>query len=139
MVFSVAREPAVQEGCRTVLVVEDDVLVRLMVSGALRDQGLSVIEASNADEALSVLESSVAISLLLTDIEMPGKMDGLRLAALVHGTSPTMKVILTSGIRPQCSLQSVADAFFLKPFNLISLVRRVKELLTDSDSDANRE
>jgi len=108
-----------------------------MVAGALRDQGLSVIEASNADEALSVLQSSVPISLLLTDIQMPGTMDGLLLAAFVYGTSPTMKVILTSGTHPKCSLQAVAHAFFLKPYDLTALVGRVKELLTDCDSDAN--
>jgi len=121
-----------------VLVAEDDVLVRLMIADALRDQGLTVIEAANADEALSVLQSSAAVSLLLTDIQMPGNMDGLVLAAFVHETLPATKVILTSGVHPKDSLPAAAHAFFLKPYDVTALVGQVKELLTDCESDGKR-
>jgi CheY-like chemotaxis protein len=67
-----------------VLVVDDEVLVRLDVADQLRDVGYEVLEASNADQAIEILNITPSIRLLFTDIDMPGSMDGLKLAAAVE-------------------------------------------------------
>ena len=74
---------------RTVLVVEDDVLVRMMIAEELRDAGFSVIEAANADEALTVLDSAIRVELVMTDVFMPGSVDGVGFAAAIRSTFPS--------------------------------------------------
>jgi two-component system, response regulator PdtaR len=72
----------------TVLVVEDEVFIRLMLADELRGEGLQVLEASNADEALTVLQSSLPVHLLFTDVRMPVRMDGVALAKAAHARFP---------------------------------------------------
>src|SRR5207253_11158559 len=81
----------------TVLIVEDEVLVRLMIAEELRSAGYEVIEAANADEALDVLAHISGVSLVISDIRMPGSMDGLRFARLVRSEYPATRIVLTSG------------------------------------------
>jgi two-component system, response regulator PdtaR len=112
----------------TVLVVEDDVLTRLVAAEELRSVGLSVVEAANADEALAVLQSPVAVALVFTDIHMPGSMDGLTLARSVRSTHPDLKIVATSGDAP--ALPSPAfDAFVAKPYDTAEVARQIKDLL----------
>src|SRR3979411_3007689 len=80
-----------------VLVVEDELVLRLRAVDIVEDAGFTAIEAVNADEALSILESRSDISLLFTDIQMPGSIDGLKLAYTVHKRWPAIKIILVSG------------------------------------------
>jgi CheY-like chemotaxis protein len=80
-----------------VLVVEDEMLLRMRAVDIVEDAGFRSVEAVNADEALSILESRSDISLLFTDIQMPGSMDGLKLAHAVHDRWPSIKIILVSG------------------------------------------
>ena len=88
----------VSEGTRQViLIVEDDSLVRLDTADMLREVGFDVLEASDADEAIHILERRSDIAVIFTDIEMPGSMDGLRLAQAVRGRWPPIKIIATSG------------------------------------------
>jgi len=89
----VAVEVAVVPDKPTVLVVEDEVLVRLMIADELREQGLHVLEASNADDALTILQSSLPVDLLFTDVRMPGRMDGVALARFAHSRFPWLKLI----------------------------------------------
>ncbi len=112
----------------TILLVEDDVLVRLAVADELRKQGLHVLEASNAAEALLVLDSALAIDLVFTDIRMPGAMDGLGLAKLVRAGYPDLKLVITSGER-LTEAASAADAFVPKPYNASAVVALVERLL----------
>jgi CheY-like chemotaxis protein len=133
MSASAGREPEVQEERPLVLVVEDDVLVRLAISDELRDRGLAVVEASSADEALSVLQSSVPVHLLFTDIEMPGKIDGATLVELIRSTFPDMKIAFASGRRPAGDLISKAHAFFEKPYHMATVSGRLMELITTPD------
>ena len=70
-------------GKRTILIVEDEALVRVIGSDALEDAGYDVLEAASADEALRLLDANDDVRLLFTDIRMPGKLDGLQLANLV--------------------------------------------------------
>jgi CheY-like chemotaxis protein len=82
---------------RTVLIVDDDVLIRLVLCGVLRDTGLRVIEAGNAEEALTFLRTGSPVDLVFTDVRMPGPLDGAGLARLMRTEFPSIKVIKTSG------------------------------------------
>ena len=85
-----SRDPAI-------LVVEDEVLIRISVSDFLRDEGFSVIEAGNVREALSVLRTHADVALVLTDINMSGAMEGLELIRKIRQSHPTIKVIAEIG------------------------------------------
>jgi two-component system, response regulator PdtaR len=76
-----------------VLVVEDDILVRMDAADMVREAGFDSVEASNADAAIEVLERRFDITVVFTDIQMPGSMDGLRLAAAVRDRWPPIKII----------------------------------------------
>jgi len=80
-----------------VLVVEDDVLSRLHASNLVEDAGYIPIEAANADEAIAILESRKDIRIVFTDIDMPGSMDGLKLARAIRDRWPPIELVLTSG------------------------------------------
>jgi len=82
---------------QVVLVVEDDALVRMDVADIIRQAGYAVLEAADADKAIRLLEENADISAIFTDIEMPGSMDGIRLAAAVRDRWPPVKIIATSG------------------------------------------
>ena len=109
-----------------ILVVEDELLVRIMVSDFLREAGYHVIEACNADEAVSILNSGTRIDLVLTDVRMPGSMDGLGLLQYLQDRSPRLPVILTSGhLLPADAIARGAAHFLGKPYSLdyaVSLV-----------------
>ena len=79
-----------------VLVVENDVLLRLVTAGNMRDAGFDVIEAANCAEAIRILDC-IPVDVLFSDIDMPGKMDGLALAKWVHRSQADTRIILTSG------------------------------------------
>src|SRR5215475_1706767 len=83
----------------SVLVVEDDVLVRVVVAGYLRDCGFEVIEAGDASEAIRILEAGIEVDVVFSDVNMPGDMDGFGLAQWVRREREHIKVILTSGVR----------------------------------------
>jgi two-component system, response regulator PdtaR len=113
----------------TVLIVEDEVLIRMLLSEALRQEGYAVIEAANADEALSVLELTPSPDVLITDVRMPGSIDGFELAAYVRRTKPELKVIITSGHANPDGAIGVAEAFLPKPYELSLILRRLKALI----------
>jgi CheY-like chemotaxis protein len=111
-----------------VLIVEDEVLIRLLLADALRQEDYDVIEAANADEAISVLDASPSPDILITDVKMPGSIDGFELAAYVRRTKPRLKVIITSGHAGPDRALGVADVFLPKPYELALIVRRVQAL-----------
>ncbi len=80
-----------------ILIVEDEVLIRIMVSDELRDAGYEVIEAATADEAVEILQTALPFDLVFSDVRMPGSMDGLGLLACVRARFPALPVIITSG------------------------------------------
>jgi two-component system, response regulator PdtaR len=98
-----------------VLVVEDEVLIRVLVADELRSAGLCVVEASTADEAWSYAAAGGPVDLLFSDIQMPGSMSGLDLARKLKRRSPDLDVIIASG---QATASDVADigAFLPKPY-----------------------
>ena len=100
-----------------VLVVEDEALVRMNSAEMIRDLGFEVIEATDADHAVSLLESNPDIRIVFTDIQMPGSMDGLRLAAVVRDRWPPIALLITSGQLHPPSTDMPAGARFLpKPY-----------------------
>jgi two-component system, response regulator PdtaR len=113
-----------------VLIVEDEPLIRMGAVSLFEDAGFAVHEAGGADAAIRILELHKEIRLIFTDINMPGSMDGLKLAHYVRGRWPPVKIIVTSGrVRvPEDNLP--AGAIFLpKPCDPEDLIHNVKELV----------
>jgi CheY-like chemotaxis protein len=80
-----------------VLVVEDEILSRIHAVNLVEEAGYEAIEATNADEAITILEARKDIRIVFTDIDMPGSMDGLRLSHAIRTRWPPIELILTSG------------------------------------------
>ena len=113
----------------TILVVDDEVLARLVLADELRDHGWTAIEAANADEALRVLQSGIAVDLVVTDIRMPGTMDGLGLARRIRADFAATRVIIVSGEHPTAEAMRSANEYFEKPYSVAHLLQRVIALL----------
>ena len=106
-----------------VLVVEDEPLLRMFSAEMLIDAGFDVVEAANADEALLVLEAADDISVVFTDVEMPGHIDGFALARRIATRWPKIGVVVTSGRRfPESALDSASRWFVAKPFKIAQVV-----------------
>lgn len=113
-----------------VLVVEDELVLRMRAVDIVEDAGFNPIEAINADEALSILEARSDISLLFTDIQMPGTIDGLKLAHAVHKRWPAIKIILVSGkVELSDTDKPAASRFFGKPVEAKQMVAGLKEMV----------
>jgi CheY-like chemotaxis protein len=106
---------SVSHGKTTILVVEDEVLTRMAVSEELREHGYAVIEAATADEALAVLHGPTRVDLLLTDMRMPGAIDGCALARQVRAALPFVKIVMVSGQEPEVEAQGLLDGYLAKP------------------------
>jgi DNA-binding NtrC family response regulator len=113
----------------TVLVVEDDPILRFTLAMELGQAGFIVREAASAEEAETVLNTGAAVDLVVTDIEMPGARNGLDLAKFVRAFRPHIRVVVVSGILPATGIVGVADAFFGKPYDLDRLILRIRSLL----------
>jgi two-component system, response regulator PdtaR len=113
-----------------VLIVEDEPFVRIIVAEFLLENGLKVLEAENAEKALSVLNHRSDVELLFTDINMPGKLDGLALAKEVHERWPDILLMLTSG-RERLGGLEIPDSgeFIAKPYSLDEVADKIHELL----------
>lgn len=115
-----------------IMVVEDEVLIRLMAVDLLRDAGFRVVEACNADEAVTLLAAGIPFDLIFTDVNMPGAMDGLALAAHVGRSYPFVPVVLTSGgVAAELLLQAAPAAVVPKPYTEAALVRVISRVLGD--------
>jgi CheY-like chemotaxis protein len=101
-----------------VLVVEDEPVLRIHAVMVVEDAGFDAIEASNADEAVAILETRNDIRIVFTDVDMPGSMDGLKLAATVRGRWPPIEFIVTSGqIDVRKEDMPERGVFFPKPYD----------------------
>jgi two-component system, response regulator PdtaR len=116
---------------QSVLVVEDEPLLLMDIVDHLRGQGFIVFEAGNADDAIAILEINLDIFLVFTDIDIPGSMDGLRLAAAVRDRWPPVKIIVTSGHR-MIEVTDLPDGslFFSKPYMPAQIVSSIREMLS---------
>lgn len=114
----------------TVVVVEDEALIRLDITISLENEGFIVLEASNADEAINILNAHPEIRLMFTDIDMPGSMDGLKLASAVRDRWPPVKIIVASGHRQlNDDLLPVEGKFFSKPYDHARVIATMREML----------
>ncbi len=113
----------------SVLIVEDEVLIRMSMVDELEDAGFTVFEASNAEQAIEMLIANSAIEVMFTDIDMPGGIDGLKLAASVRDRWPPIKIIVTSGHR-QINVQAlpVEARFVIKPYDPMAIIRSIREM-----------
>jgi CheY-like chemotaxis protein len=111
----------------TVLIVEDHFWTRYMAAEYFRDAGYRVIEANDADEALSVLAAGNQVQVVFSDIQMSGSMDGLALADWIAQRYPGLPVLLTSGRRPD-ALPANCRCFFVKPCSLADVEREIRGL-----------
>lgn len=113
-----------------VLVVEDDCLLRLIAFEIVEDAGLVAIEAANADEAIAILECRADIALIFTDVDMPGSMDGLKLAHAVRRRWPPVKIIIVSGKTLLSDADLPSDAqFFSKPYSVPNMISELRSLV----------
>ena len=113
-----------------VLIVEDEMMLRMRAVDIVEDAGFSPVQAVNADEALSILESRADISLLFTDIQMPGSMDGLKLAHAVHDRWPAIKIILVSGqVNPSDAERPAESRFFGKPLSDAQMIAELQAMV----------
>jgi len=114
---------------QTVLVVEDDVLVRLAIAAHLRDVGYRVVEAVTAEEARAAMSGGEPVMLIFTDINLAGKWQGTDLAAWVHAEFPAVKVIMTSSAFHSVAGLSACDRFIPKPYQPQEVAEQVKNLV----------
>ena len=123
---SVVADPA--EASPTVLVVEDDPLVRMVAVTQLQDRGFSVLEAPSGDEAQILVKHNRQIAVVFSDVQMPGTMDGIALARWLASECPVIKVLLTSG-RAMLPTRTSAWRFLPKPYSVDELDRQLRRLL----------
>lgn len=130
---SMQPSPADAELPKTILVVEDEVLVRLVISDYLRECGYQVVEAAGTDEAKQVLQSGTKVDLIFSDVQLPGQADGIALASWVKEQYPGIPVILTSGwagaaekARDLCH----EGPLVVKPYGHGMVLQRIQSLLS---------
>ena len=113
-----------------VLVVEDEMLLRMRAVDMVEDAGYVPVEAVDADVALAILQSRSDIALLFSDIQMPGSMSGLQLAVAVHERWPKIKIILASG-QLKLSQSEIPEnsRFFGKPLDAVEMIAEIRGML----------
>jgi len=117
-----------------VLVVEDEAIIRMMLVDELEDAGIAVIEADGADAAVAIMSNGATIRAVVTDVRMPGTMDGLGLAAWMRDGAPGVPIIITAGFatEPQCqSINPAITHVVRKPYRPGEVTRLLTALLTD--------
>jgi CheY-like chemotaxis protein len=113
-----------------VLVVEDEMLLRMRAVDMVEDAGYTSVEAVDADQAVAILESRSDIALLFTDIQMPGSMDGLELAHSVRDRWPPIRIILVSGQLKLASTDMPAGSrFFGKPLEAKVMIELMQSMI----------
>ena len=113
-----------------ILVVEDDVFIRMDAAQMIAGDEFDVIEAANADEAIAILEARLDVTVVFTDIQMPGSMDGLKLAVAIRDRWPPIKLIATSG-RVALGRDDLPDGgrFLRKPYSPVQILKTIRELM----------
>lgn len=111
-----------------VLVVEDEFLIRMTLAEALIDEGFDVIEAESGDDALPILKSDPAIKLLLTDIQLPGVLNGRMLATQAREHIPSLPIIFMTGQPDVTDRANDRDVFISKPYTLFDICEAARRL-----------
>jgi two-component system, response regulator PdtaR len=117
------------DGMSVILTVEDEFFISEYLRLLLEQAGYEVVPTHNADEAIAVLERRSDIHTIITDINMPGSMDGLRLAAAVRDRWPPIKIIVVTGHKPLELDELPNDSLFVaKPYTAARMIAAVSEL-----------
>lgn len=111
-----------------ILIVEDEFLIRMTLAEALSDEGFDVVEAESGDDALSILQADPAIQLLLTDIQLPGVLNGRTLAKEARAKTPTLPIIFMTGQPDPGDQTSERDVFISKPYTLFDICEAARRL-----------
>jgi two-component system, response regulator PdtaR len=109
----------------TVLVVEDEAIMRAKLTEELQDAGYLVVEASNGTEAVEMLTVRRDVKIVISDVRMPGPIDGVELSRRVRSDYPAIKVVLSSG-EPNAADLTAHDGFFLKPYRVARIIRHIR-------------
>jgi len=118
-----------------VLLVEDETLIRLFASDLLRDAGFEVVAAAHAGEAVTILKSTDQIDFVLTDIMMPGVMNGIALGNWIRSNRPGTPVAFTSGVlRSKLAELGLReeDAYFAKPVAFDRLIEHINTVVASN-------
>ena len=117
-----------------VLIVEDEILIRMDAIEIIEAAGFEVVEAKNADDAIAILEQRNDIVFIFTDIDMPGSMDGLKLAHFVKGRWPPIKIIATSG-HAKITANDLPEGsrFIPKPYKAPEVAETIHQLIQPSE------
>lgn len=116
---------------RRLLIVEDEFLIRMTLAEVLADDGFEVLEAGDGDEALAALQREPDVAVMLTDIQLPGSLDGRELAARARETRPNLPVIFMSGRPDPDAASSPIDLHVNKPYLPSTMSAAVRRLLGD--------
>jgi two-component system, response regulator PdtaR len=109
----------------TVLVVEDEAMMRMKLAEELQDAGYLVVEASDGTEAVEILAVMRDVKIVISDVRMPGPIDGVELSRRVRSDYPGIKVVLSSG-EPNAADSAAHDGFFLKPYRVARIVKHIR-------------
>ncbi len=116
-----------------ILIVEGEFLLRMDSVEILEDGGFEVVPAANADEAIAILSARSGIQIVFTDIQMPGSMDGLKLAHFVRDRWPPIKIVATSGhVRASEDVLPAGSVFLPKPYRGAELIATLRDLIGSS-------
>src|SRR5688572_1922588 len=119
-------EPATRH---TILIVEDEVLVRLDIASYLRSKDFTVLEAGNAHEAMQLLDADPSIDLVFSDISMPGSLNGIELARWIRSERSRVRVLLTSGTANNIQIASRENVVVEKPYHPSDVEMNIRRLL----------
>ena len=120
----------IEAKAETILVVEDEPMIRMMASNLAQDEGFTVLQAKNADAAIVMLEDHPEIRVVFTDIHMKGSMNGLQLVAFAHDRWPPLRFLIVSGEHRLARGDIPEGAcFFAKPYDGASIARALHSLV----------
>ncbi|SFK68972.1 response regulator [Methylocapsa palsarum] len=114
---------------RVVLVVEDDPVIKDLLAHELELSGYFVVTAINGEDAAQILPATPRIDLLVTDIRMPGRIDGWTLARLAREKSPQLPVIYTSGYSPLQGMEVENSVFLRKPYRTSDILKSIDQVM----------
>jgi CheY-like chemotaxis protein len=132
-----AEAPRARHG-ETVLIVDDDPAVRMLVTEVLEELGYAAVEAADGNAGLRVLQSNARIDLLITDVGLPGGMNGRQIADAARTSRPDLKVLFITGYAENAVMRSgylePGMQIMIKPFTMEALATRIKDAITGEHS-----